>query len=153
MAGPAWKSGRGALGALKPLLGTWATETGGPGSFGTVRVTRSFAPVLGGAYVRLDACWELGGGKRYEELALFGKSGDGGLAFTSFTSDGKQARGSQADGSDVHPQAIAFEAAMPAGLARFIYWPADEGEGYYFAVENRTKKGWNRFLRHLYLPS
>lgn len=72
---------------------------------------------------------------------------------SSFTSDGKQARGVQADGSDVHPQAIAFEAQMPAGLARFVYWPADDGKGYYFAVENRTKKGWNRFLRHHYLPA
>lgn len=148
-----WKSGRGALGVLKPLLGRWATEAEGPGNFGRIRVTRSFETVLGGAYVRLDVHWALGGGKSYEEIALFGKSADGALAFTSFTSDGRQARGVQADGSDVHPQAIAFEAQMPAGLARFVYWPAEEGEGYYFAVENRTKKGWNRFLRHHYLPA
>ena len=116
-------------------------------------MTRSFEAVLGGAWVRLDARWDLGGGKTYEEIALFGKGEDGALAFTSFTSDGKQARGTQADGSDVHPQAVAFEAQMPAGLARFVYWPADEGDGYYFAVESRTKKGWNRFLRHHYLPA
>lgn len=148
----AWKSGRGALGALKPLLGQWATETDGPGEYGKIRVTRSFAPALGGAHIRLDARWELGGGKTYEEIALFSKSADGKLGFSSFTSDGKQSRGAEADASDVHPQAIAFEAQMPAGLARFLYWPADEGEGYYFAVESRTKKGWNRFLRHLYRP-
>jgi hypothetical protein len=150
MAGAAWKSGRGALGVLKPLLGQWATETEGPGNFGRIRVTRRFETVLGGAYVRLDVHWTLGGGKTYEEIALLGKGENGALAFTSFTSDGKQARGVQGDGSDVHPQAIAFQAQMPAGLARFVYWPADEGEGYYFAVENRTKKGWNRFLRHHY---
>ena len=148
-----WKSGRGALGVLQPLLGQWATETEGPGDFGRIRVTRRFETVLGGAYVRLDVHWALGGGKSYEEIALFGKGGDGALAFTSFTSDGKQARGAQADGCDVHPQAIAFEAQMPAGLARFVYWPADDGDGYRFAVENRTKKGWNRFLRHHYLPA
>jgi hypothetical protein len=148
-----WKSGRGALGVLKPLLGQWATETEGPGNFGRIQVTRRFETVLGGAYVQLDVRWALGGGKSYEEIALFGKGADGPLSFSSFTSDGKQARGTQADGSDVHPQAIAFEAQMPAGLARFVYWPGDEGEGYYFAVENRTKKGWNRFLRHHYLSA
>jgi hypothetical protein len=149
----AWKKGRGGLGVLEPLLGQWATETEGPGNFGRIGVTRGFETVLGGAYVRLGVHWNLGGGKSYEEIALFGKGEDGALAFTSFTSDGKQARGTQADGSDVHPQAIAFEAQMPAGLARFVYWPADDGAGYYFAVESRTKKGWNRFLRHHYLPA
>lgn len=88
-----WKSGRGALGVLKPLLGRWATETEGPSNFGTIRVTRRFETVLGGAWVRLDVLWALGGGKTYEEIALFGKGEDGALAFTSFTSDGKQARG------------------------------------------------------------
>jgi len=149
----AWKSGRGALGALKPLLGHWATEADGPGGFGKIRVARSFEPVLGGAYVRLEARWELGPGKAYEEIALFGKGEDGSLTFSSFTSDGKQSRGALADGTDVHPDAIAFEAQMPAGLARFVYWPAEEGDGFLFAVENRTKKGWNRFLRHHYKPA
>ena len=59
-----------------------------------------------------------------------------------------------ADGSDVHPQAVAFEARMPAGLARMIYWPADDEEpGFCFAVESRNRKGWNRFLLHRYQPA
>ncbi|HEX4695321.1 hypothetical protein [Sphingomonas sp.] len=58
-----------------------------------------------------------------------------------------------ADGSDVHPQAVAFEAQMPAGLARMIYWPTEDGApGFHFAVESKVKVGWNRFLRHTYRP-
>ncbi|MEZ0242955.1 MAG: hypothetical protein ACAH11_06235, partial [Sphingomonas sp.] len=90
--------------------------------------------------------------KAYEEVAMFGKARDGTLEFWSFTSDGKQSHGRLTDGVDIHPRAIAFEAEMPAGTARFIYWPA-EAEGFYFAVESKTKKGWNRFLRHHYLPN
>ncbi|HCV43744.1 MAG TPA: hypothetical protein DGH68_09700, partial [Bacteroidetes bacterium] len=56
-----------------------------------------------------------------------------------------------ADGSDVDPQAIAFEAEMPAGRARMIYWPNDE-EGFNWAVEAKTKKGWRRFTEHRYFP-
>ena len=145
-----WKAGRGALGPLKPLLGAWTSEPADPGPASATRCTRRFETALGGAYVRLDAHWDLGPGKSYEEIALFGKDAGGGLAFSSFTSDGKQSRGVQADGSDVHPEAIAFEAQMPAGLARMIYWPDESGEGWYFAVENKTKKGWNRFFRHRY---
>src|SRR4051794_15376117 len=146
---PTWKAGRGLLGPLKPLLGRWEAQAAGPGAASVMRCTRSFEPVLGGAWIQLDARWETGPGKAYEEKALFGKGPDGGLAFFSFTSDGKHSRGTIADGSDVHPQAIAFEAQMPAGLARMLYWPAEE-EGFYFAVESRTKAGWNRFMRHHY---
>lgn len=142
-----WKPGRGALGRFKPLIGSWRAEAGsGPSC------TRSFAEIWRGSYVRLEARWEMGPGKAYEEIALFGKDRGGALAFWSFTSDGKQSQGAPADGTDVHPQAIAFEGEMPAGTARFVYWPAD-GEGFYFAVESKTKKGWNRFLRHHYLPA
>jgi len=146
---PAWKSGRGVLGPLKPLLGRWAAQAAGPGAASLMRCTRSFEPVLGGAWILLSARWEMGPGKAYEEHALYGKGEDGVLSFSSFTSDGKSSRGRLADGGDVHPQAIAFEAKMPAGLARMIYWPAEE-EGFYFAVESRTKQGWNRFMRHHY---
>jgi hypothetical protein len=146
---PAWKSGRGLLGPLKPLLGRWEAEAAGPGAASVMRCTRSFEPVLGGAWILLSARWETGPGKAYEESALYGRGEDGVLAFSSFTSDGKSSRGRLADGSDVHPQAVAFEAQMPAGLARMIYWPAEE-EGFYFAVESRTKAGWNRFMRHHY---
>lgn len=148
-----WKAGRGALGVLKPLLGGWIAEAEGPGGTGRIRCTRRFEPVLNGAYVRLEARWEMGPGKAYEEIALFGKGEEGRLAFSSFTSDGKQSRGAQADGGDVHSQAIAFEAQMPAGLARFVYWPDEEGDGFRFAVESRTQKGWNRFLNHHYRPA
>jgi hypothetical protein len=146
---PAWKSGRGLLGPMKPLLGRWEAEAAGPGAASAMHCTRSFTPVLGGAWILLAARWEIGPGRAYEETALFGQGEDGRLAFFSFTSDGKNSRGTLTDGGDVHPRAIAFEAQMPAGLARFLYWPAEE-EGFYFAVESRTKAGWNRFMRHHY---
>jgi hypothetical protein len=77
----------------------------------------------------------------------------GRLGFFSFTNDGKRSQGLMADGSDVDPAAIAFEAEMPAGLARMIYWPIEDGTGFNFAVESRAAKGWNRFLRHEYRPA
>jgi hypothetical protein len=144
-----WKPGRGVLGPLKPLIGAWIAEAAGPGAASRMRCTRRFEPTLGGAWILLRARWETGPNSAYEETALFGRGDDGTLGFASFTSDGKQSRGRLADGSDVHPQAVAFEAQMPAGLARMIYWPAED-EGFYFAVESRTKKGWNRFMRHHY---
>lgn len=142
-----WKKGRGALGLFKPLLGSWRAQAeSGPSC------TRTFTELWRGNYVRLDAHWEMGPGKAYEEIALFSRDRSGALAFWSFTSDGKQAQGGPTDGSDVHPHAIAFAAEMPAGTARFVYWPA-EGDGFHFPVESRTKKGWNRFLSHHYLRS
>ena len=71
------------------------------------------------------------------------------MHFWSFTSDGKRSDGVLVEAADVHPQAIAFEAEMPAGRARMVYWP-DEKEGMHWAVENLTKKGWNRFVDHHY---
>ena len=71
------------------------------------------------------------------------------LRFWSFTSDGKQSQGEIADGTDIHQEAISFEANMPAGLARMVYWPADDG-GFHWAVESKVKKGWNRFTMHHY---
>jgi hypothetical protein len=73
------------------------------------------------------------------------------IGFWSFTSDGKQSKGKLADVTDVHPNAIGFEAQMPAGIARMVYWP-DEEEGFHWTVESKTKKGWNRFVKHHYLP-
>jgi len=73
------------------------------------------------------------------------------LTFWSFTSDGKNSRGALASGTDIHAEAICFEAQMPAGLARMIYWPNPEG-GFNWAVESKTKKGWNRFTTHHYKP-
>lgn len=146
-----WKPGRGTLGPFKPLFGSWQATAPRPDTGKLIRCTRSFAPQWK-TYVRLDARWELAPGNIYEEIALFGRDRAGSLRFWSFTSDGRQSQGERSDGSDVHPLAIAFVAEMPAGTGRFLYWP-DPGEGFRFAVENRTKKGWNRFVEHHYLPA
>ncbi len=145
-----WKKGRGALGIFDPLIGEWKAHPAGEEMASKAACTRRFSRQWN-SYIRLDAIWAQPGGKTYEEMALFGKDRSGDLAFWSFTNDGKQSQGAPVDGSDVHPQAIAFAAEMPAGTARFLYWP-HESEGFYFAVESKTKKGWNRFLRHHYLP-
>jgi hypothetical protein len=144
-----WGKGRGALGPLKPLLGDWIAEAGGEGAAGALRCSRSFR-AFGKAWVELDARWEMGSRGTYREIALFGAGPDGDLVVFSFTNDGKRSEGRRVDGSDVHPLAIAFESEMPAGTARMIYWPAESGEGFHFAVENRTKRGWNRFLLQTY---
>jgi hypothetical protein len=145
-----WKKGRGKLGVFAPLLGTWIAEA--ESEMGHVRCRRTIQYVLGGSYVQLTAHWEYGAGEKqrvYEELALIG-AGDGGVvSFWSFTSDGKRSVGRLADVSDIHPEAIGFEVQMPAGLARMAYWPAEDG-GFYWAVESRSKKGWNRFVEHHY---
>jgi hypothetical protein len=76
--------------------------------------------------------------------------GDNGVvSFWSFTSDGKRSMGRLADVTDIHPEAIGFEADMPGGLGRMAYWPAPDS-GFYRVVESKTKKGWNRFVEHLY---
>ena len=147
-----WTKGGGTLGPLKPLLGDWVTalaEGSTPAS--TMPCSRSFCP-LGKGWVELDARWQVGPGKEYRERAIFGPGEDGLLGFFSFTSDGKRSVGRLADGLDVHPEAIAFDAQMPAGLARMIYWPLDDGTaGFRFAVESGTKKGWNRFLEQQFV--
>jgi hypothetical protein len=144
--GQPWKKGRGKLGVLAPLMGSWVAEADTP--MGRVKCTRTFSPALKGSYIELKAVWDFGKGT-YEELAYYGVDAAGQVTFSSFTSDGKSSRGTLADGTDVHPEAICFEAQMPAGLARMIYWP-DEVEGIHWAVESRNKKGWNRFTNHHY---
>lgn len=150
----AWKKGRGLLGPLQPLLGEWRTrEASGSTEAAAMACTRTFSP-LGKGWVALDARWQVGPDREYCELALFGPGEDGTLGCFSFTSDGKRSVGRLADGSDVHPEAIAFEAQMPAGLARMLYWPPEDGgEGFLFAVESKTKKGWNRFLVQHFDPA
>lgn len=143
-----WRPGRGLLGLLKPLLGDWQALAAGPDGASLMQCTRSFRPVLNGAYIQLNAAWVIGPNRRYEELALFGK-GDDGLLFHSFTSDGKRSHGTAAGAPDVDPHAIAFEADMPAGRARMVYWPDGEA-GFFFAVESRNQKGWKRFMQHRY---
>lgn len=94
--------------------------------------------------------WEigkLGSGKVYEERAIIGAGDDGKVGFWSFTSDGKRSQGTLADVTELHPEAIGFEAEMPAGRARMAYWPTDDG-GFYWLVESQMKKGWNRFVTH-----
>jgi hypothetical protein len=125
-----WKKGRGKLGVMEPLLGAWRAQ------------------VLDGAFIQLTADWEFDGGP-YKEIALIGVGSEGEVQFWSFTSDKKQSQGTLADVTDLHPQAIGFEAQMPAGLGRMAYWP-DEKEGFHWVVESKTKKGWNRFTEHHY---
>ena len=142
-----WKKGRGKLGFLEPLIGEWTATAESP--MGNIKCTRRFTKLRGDKWIVLDADWDIGGGKHYLEHAVIGLEAGGTVSFWSFTSDGKRSEGKLADGTDVHPEAIAFEAQMPAGLARMIYWPGDENS-FNWAVESRTKKGWNRFTMHTY---
>lgn len=143
-----WKKGRGKLGVLDPLIGTWkaAADT----SMGKVTCTRTFTRVLDGAYVQLHADWQYEKGS-YKEIALIGAGPDQELHFWSFTSDKKPSQGYLADVTDIHPQAVGFEAQMDAGLARQAYWPDDEA-GFHWVVESKTPKGWIRFVEHHYRP-
>ncbi len=143
-----WKKGRGKLGPLANLIGYWKAESDSPQ--GLLTVTRRFEAVLGGKFIQLDCQWDLPN-KPYLERCVFGPDRDGALHFWSFQSDGKQSSGWLASGEDVHEQAICFEADMPAGRARQLYWP-DKKEGFHWAVESKTKKGWNRFVDHHYRP-
>jgi hypothetical protein len=149
---PAWTRGRGLLGPLKPLIGDWVTEPDALDTGTAIPCRRTFKP-LGPAWVQLDAQWDLGPRGLYRELAIFGASKTGGLGFDSFTSDGKRSEGCLTAAPDVHGQAVSFEARMPAGLARMVYWPRDDLSGFHFAVESRRKSGWNRFLRQTFGPA
>ena len=145
-----WKKGRGKLGPFQPILGTWMAEADSP--MGPMRCYRTLEPILDGHYIQLSALWEFGpkgSGKGYREVAIIGAGDDGKVGFWSFTSDGKRSQGALADASDIHPEAIGFEAEMKAGLARMVYWP-EAGVGFRWAVESKTKKGWNRFVEHAY---
>jgi len=143
-----WKKGRGKLGFMDPLLGAWAAEADTPmGRVGCTRVFERF----GASYVQLTASWKFGD-RTYREFAFIGIGDDGKAAFWSFTNDGKRSHGVVADVTDLHPEAIGFEAQMPAGLARMAYWPDGAG-GFHWVVESRTKKGWNRFTEHHYRPA
>jgi hypothetical protein len=143
-----WKKGRGKLGIFNPLMGQWQTEA--ESEIGPVKCRREFKKILSGKYIQLTANWEIPNGT-YDEMAMIGVNRDKEICFWSFTSDGKQSDGKLADVSDIHPDAIGFEAYMPAGIGRIAYWP-DEDEGYHWVVESKTKKGWNRFVEHHYLP-
>jgi hypothetical protein len=167
MATQAWKKGRGKLGPMAPILGSWKAAVDKPMPMVCVR---TYAP-FGENYVRLDADWRFGSdkdlaklpeaqreamkayaGKGYKEVAFFGPGEDGVLAFWSYTSDGKKSTGKLAEAKDIHPQALCFEAQMDRGLARQVFWPHETG-GVLWAVESRNKKGWNRFTQHHYRPA
>jgi len=141
-----WKKGRGKLGLFDPLLGSWRAMADSP--MGKIVCIRSFTKVLEGAYIQLRAKWEFEKGS-YEEIAFIGIDSDSEIHFWSFTSDKKQSQGHLVDATDIHEKAIGFEADMPAGLARMVYWP-DDKEGFHWVVESKTKKGWNRFTEHHY---
>lgn len=143
-----WKKGRGKLGIFEPLLGEWATESNS--EMGKVKVRRKFIKTLSGKYIELQVEWKFAKSS-YEEMCLFGVDREKVLTFWSFTNDGKQSSGVLADVSDIHDLALGFEARMPSGFARQVYWP-DEGEGFRWVVESKTKKGWNRFVEHHYKP-
>jgi hypothetical protein len=130
---------------FEPLIGSWQADADSPQ--GRIRCTRRFSRILGGSYVLLEARWELPG-MVYEEHALFGVDKAGEIVFWSFTSDGQHSEGRLADASDLHPEAFGFEAQMPAGLARMVYWP--EGEGFEWVAESKDPNGWNRFVHHHY---
>jgi len=145
-----WKKGRGRLGPLAPLHGAWLAQA--DSQMGPVTCHRSMVPILGGHYLQLSVRWEFGAGapgRSYEELAVIGAGEDGRVRFWSFTSDGKRSEGVLADVTELHPEAVGFEAEMPAGRARMAYWPSEDG-GFHWVVESRTKKGWNRFVHHRY---
>lgn len=149
----AWSNGRGKLGVFKPLMGSFSVTTST--EMGNMTCHREFSQALDGKYVELKATWTFENGERkpYRETCLFGVDKDGKICFWSFTNDGKQSNGWLSTAPDIHEQAICFEADMDAGRARQIYWPSETGEGFDWAVENRTKKGWNRFVLHHYLPT
>ena len=110
-----------------------------------------FKRILSNKYVQLTANWVYTHGT-YDEIAMIGVDAEKEIRFWSFTSDGKRSEGRLADVTDINLEAIGFEAQMPAGLARMAYWP-DEGEGFHWVVESKTKKGWNRFTEHHYSPA
>lgn len=142
-----WKAGRGKLGVFAPLIGSWSAKA--DMHMGAVICTRRFAFILDHKYVQLDAHWRYGDDKSYDERCLFGVDKDKAIHFWSFTSDGKRSAGWLSEAADVHLKALCFEADMDAGRARQIYWPHEE-TGFNWAVESRTKKGWNRFALHHY---
>src|SRR5262245_25293215 len=104
-----WKKGRGKLGVMQPLLGAWQAEADSP--MGKFNCIRSFRTMLGGKYIELKATWEFSR-STYEEQAVFGFDGKT-LTFWSFTSDGKRSQGQLSKATDVHKDAICFEAQMP----------------------------------------
>lgn len=147
-----WRKGRGKLGVFAPIHGNWVARSVSPQ--GPVVCHRWIGPIHGGAWVQIEARWTIGTGEsksHYRELALIGVAHDSVVRVWSFTSDGHCSQGVIADVTDLHPEAIGFEAVMPAGRARMAYWPAVQG-GFHWAVESKTQRGWRRITQHQYHP-
>ena len=53
-----WKKGRGRLGFLDPLIGSWRAKT--TSENGPVECVRTFKPILKDGYVQLTANWKVG---------------------------------------------------------------------------------------------
>lgn len=134
---------------FEPLIGSWDVTEASEERM-NVRCVRTFEKTLQGKYIQLKADWHLPKSV-YEDVTLFGVNADKEICFWSFQSDGKNAQGKLADGTDIHPDAVCFEAQMPAGIARQVYWPAED-EGFHWVVQSKTKKGWNTIVEHHYQP-
>lgn len=141
-----WKIGRGKLGFMQPLLGTWlAVNPDTP--LGKVVCKRHYEKILDGKFIKLVADWDIGDGKKtYQEIAHYGLNRDKTPCFWSFTSDGGTSMGILADVETMHPEAKGFEAEMPSGLARFGFWPTEQGM--IWAAEAKNKSGWTSMIRH-----
>lgn len=139
-----WKKGRGKLGIFAPLLGEWITNRGSKDE-SKPECHRKLEYILDNKYIKLNVIWKLPN-KEYLDHTIIGLNEKKEICFWSFTSDGKNSQGKLADVSDIHPEAIGFEAEMVAGTARQAYWPAENG-GFHWVVESKTKKGWNRFVQ------
>jgi hypothetical protein len=138
----------GKLEAFTPFLGDWVAESNN--QMGPATCYRAIKPILNGSYLQLTARWHLGpkgAAQNYEEHCLVGVDKDQ-VRFWSFTSDGKRSEGVLVDVNDLNPEAVGFEADMPAGRARMAYWP--EVGGFRFVVEAKTEMGWSRFVEHSY---
>lgn len=141
-----WKTGRGKMGFVKPLLGSWqAVVPDTP--MGKVLCHRRFEEILDGKFIRLIADWNIGNGaKRYQEVAHYGLNREKTPAFWSFTSDGGTSYGEMADVSEMHEDARGFIAEMPSGQARLGFWPNETGM--IWGADAKTKNGWSAMIRH-----
>jgi hypothetical protein len=141
-----WKPGQGKMGFMQPMLGTWlATDPDTP--MGKVVCRRAFSKELDGNFIRLEANWDIGEGtKTYQEVAHYGLNREKVPSFWSFTSDGGHSEGRLADVETMHAGAKGFEAEMPAGLARFGFWPTETGM--VWAAEAKPKNKWLPMIYH-----
>jgi len=145
-----WKKGGGKLGVLAPIVGEWQASAETP--MGIVNVHRKIQPTLSGSHFSMDVVWKFGQ-KEYVEHAIIGLNRQGVITFWSFTNDGKNSTGHLVEAPDIHPNAIAFQAEMPAGTARMTFFPdPDDASGMIWVVESKNQKGWNRFTTHHYKP-